>query len=323
MNEYYNLYNEINFKYENNLLTYEEATYLNDLAYDVIMEAEENGKEKKKKGLFKKKLLKGVAIGGGLAITAGVVKNEYDKSKIEANRKVMSKEDFNDLKKKIKDIDKRNKKANKNADEMASTWLYKQAISEIKSVNKDAESIQKSVNKKYSDDPKRKQILNMVDPIVSKNDAKLKDLQKKSVKKELNRFNNKYWIDYTKKHSDAFKETEKELRGYNTKRGEKHDMDKWIMYHFLPAPVAHALHTQFNRHHKRRAKTEEDYTQMMIDWECNRKTKPDKQMKPYEVLDKFYPDLKETMIPIFRKYGLPINAEEDREMERKKNKKKK
>ena len=159
--------------------------------------------------------------------------------------------------------------------------------------------------------------------MLAKNKSKISNLEKLDIKKQLNRFNNKYWIDYTKKHREAFKETEKELLGHNTKRGLKHDYDKLIMYHFLPPPIAHALHVSFAKHHKAHAKTKEDYEQMMIDWECNRKTKPDKQLKPYQIIDKLYPELKSTMIPILKEHGLPTNAQEDAEMEKAKQKQKK
>jgi hypothetical protein len=43
-------------------------------------------------------------------------------------------------------------------------------------------------------------------------------------------------------------------------------------------------------------------------------------MKPYQVIDKFYPELKSTMIPILKEHGLPTNAQEDAEMSKKDNK---
>ena len=41
---------------------------------------------------------------------------------------------------------------------------------------------------------------------------------------------------------------------------------------------------------------------MMIDWECARYTKPDKQLNAEETLYKFYPHLEEAMLPIIKKY---------------------
>ena len=130
--------------------------------------------------------------------------------------------------------------------------------------------------------------------------------------KIAHKFNNKYWINYTREHRKAFQETEKKLLGYNTKDGLNHDKDKEIMYHLFPAPLAHAIHTKTARHHKKRARTTADYKQMVIDWECNRLTKPDKQLKPYQVMEKFYPDLRDIIVPILREFNLPTCAAEDK-----------
>ena len=131
--------------------------------------------------------------------------------------------------------------------------------------------------------------------------------------KVAHKFNNIYWINYTRDHRKAFQETEKKLLGYNTKEGLNHDKDKEIMYHLFPAPIAHAIHTQTARHHKKRARTTNDYKQMVIDWECSRLTKPDKQLKPYQVMEKFYPDLKDIIIPILKEFNLPTCAAEDKD----------
>lgn len=203
---------------------------------------------------------------------------------------------------------------------LSKTWNYKEAIKKLEGLQKNILTVKSKINKEKVNigDEKLSGAVEKVSNLEQKTNRDIKELRLKNKKKNLNRFNNKYWIDYTKKHNQAFQDVEKELLGYNTKAGKNHDMDKYIMYHFLPAPIAHALHTKFARHHKRRARTEEDYRNMIIDIECARRTKPDKQMKPYEVIDKFYPELKETMDPILQKYGLPRNAKEDREMEQRK-----
>jgi hypothetical protein len=221
----------------------------------------------------------------------------------------------------LSEIQKGNKSANEEAEKLMKTYNYGSANKLLKSYKMKAIYLQNDVATKL---PKgnldRASLMKSLDDVINDNSKKIKSNSKSNLKKQVRRFDNKYWIDYTKKHQQAFKETEKELLGHNTKAGEKHDMDKYIMYHFLPAPLAHALHTQFAHHHKRRAKTKEDYIQMMIDMESNRKTKPDKQMKPYQVIDKFYPDLKDKMYPILKEYGLPTSAEEEREMEKNKQK---
>ena len=59
------------------------------------------------------------------------------------------------------------------------------------------------------------------------------------------------------------------------------------------------------RHHvNNQIKTEKDYIQMIIDWECARYSKPDKQLNARETLDRFYPHIKEHVLPIIEKLKL-------------------
>ena len=53
-----------------------------------------------------------------------------------------------------------------------------------------------------------------------------------------------------------------------------------------------------------KARTHADYVQMVIDWECARLTKPDKQMNARETLDKLYPELKDKVLPVIKELGL-------------------
>lgn len=55
---------------------------------------------------------------------------------------------------------------------------------------------------------------------------------------------------------------------------------------------------------KRRAKTYDDFVQMVIDWECARFTKPDKPLNAYDTLYKFYPHLEKKILPILKKFNL-------------------
>ena len=215
------------------------------------------------------------------------------------------------------DLMSSSKTTKKEVEALAKTWEYKPAIRKLEQLIKDAKNTKQSLDREKTngDSSRYESYLRKINEIIVDAEREIKEIKKKDTKKQLNRFNNKYWIDYTKKHNQAFQDVERELLGYNTKAGKKHDMDKYVMYHLLPAPIAHALHVQFSHHHKKHARTEEDFRNMMIDMECNRRTKPDKQMKPYQVIDKFYPELKSTMDPILQKYGLPRNAEEDRMME--------
>lgn len=80
-------------------------------------------------------------------------------------------------------------------------------------------------------------------------------------------------IKYTMKHRKAFRAVEKQLLGHNTIRGYLHDLDKVFLY-------------------------------MVIDWECAKLTKPDKQMNARETLDKLYPKLKDKVLPVIEELGL-------------------
>lgn len=90
-------------------------------------------------------------------------------------------------------------------------------------------------------------------------------------------------IFYTMKHRRAFRKTEKELLGSNTIQGMTHDLDKLLMLVFCPflslATIKH-LHKTNARHHN--ARTRMDYIQKIIDYECCRYTKEDKQLTASE-----------------------------------------
>lgn len=115
---------------------------------------------------------------------------------------------------------------------------------------------------------------------------------------------NKDRITYTLKHRKAFRQVEKQLLGHNTIRSLFHDLDKVIFYNFFDYKAVHNFHRKHARHHELRAHTHNDYVQMVIDWECARFTKPDKPLNARETLDKFYPKLKEKVLPIIEELGL-------------------
>ena len=110
---------------------------------------------------------------------------------------------------------------------------------EIETLRKEYELL----NKKYNIDGKA--LENAVNQSTIKKDTG------SMMRRIAHKFNNKYWIDYTRAHRKAFQETERKLLGHNTKEGLKHDRDKEIMYHLFPAPIAHAIHVSMARHHKR------------------------------------------------------------------------
>lgn len=86
-------------------------------------------------------------------------------------------------------------------------------------------------------------------------------------------------------------------------RGLFHDVDKLLLYLFLPAKLAHKIHVRFSRHHDR-ARTHEDFVQMVVDWECARFTKPDKPLNAVGTMKKFYPHLAEKVEPVLKELGL-------------------
>ena len=116
--------------------------------------------------------------------------------------------------------------------------------------------------------------------------------------------NQRYKIRYSLKHRKAFLDVEKKLLGKNTIRGYLHDVDKIILYHFLPTEFVHTCHQWWSKHHERRAKTYNDFVQMAIDWECARFTKPDKPLDAYVTLYKFYPHMEDKILPILKELNI-------------------
>ena len=111
-------------------------------------------------------------------------------------------------------------------------------------------------------------------------------------------------IKYTWNHKIAFLKVEKELLGRNTIRGYLHDLDKIFVYLIFDKILTHKVHRATSKHHTIKAETEEDYIQMVIDWECARITKPDKLLNAQETLYKFYPELENKIVPILLKLNL-------------------
>lgn len=106
---------------------------------------------------------------------------------------------------------------------------------------------------------------------------------------------------YTLRHKVAFLRVEYRFTGGISWRGMCHDSDKVWMYLFSSKTMkeVHRIHRKFSRHHVNDLpKTRNDYIEMIIDWECARITKPDKQLNAYETLHKFYPELKGAITPI-------------------------
>lgn len=114
-------------------------------------------------------------------------------------------------------------------------------------------------------------------------------------------------VKYTFKHKLYFLKVEYQLTNKITLNGILHDLDKVYMYLFTNKSVKEIqkIHRNKARHHvNNQIKTEKDYIQMIIDWECARFTKPDKQLNARETLDKFYPHIKENVLPVIEKLKL-------------------
>lgn len=112
------------------------------------------------------------------------------------------------------------------------------------------------------------------------------------------------FIKYTWAHKKAFLKVERELTGGNSLRGYLHDVDKLILYPFLPKKLVSKLHRSYSKHHVIKARTRQDFVEMMIDWECARLTKADKPLTAHQTLIKFYPQLTEVMTPLLKEFKL-------------------
>lgn len=114
-------------------------------------------------------------------------------------------------------------------------------------------------------------------------------------------------ISYILKHKFYFLKIEYKLTGKVSISGILHDVDKIFMLLFTNKSVKEIQQNHRNkvRHHvNNQIKTEKDYIQMIIDWECARYSKPDKQLNARETLDRFYPHIKEHVLPIIEKLKL-------------------
>lgn len=130
---------------------------------------------------------------------------------------------------------------------------------------------------------------------------------------------NREYIEYTYKHrkiviylaNKYVKENKEEIMN----QIEFHDLDKLYMYLFYNKKDVSNVHRQLSSHHDNSIeKTDADYVEMVLDWESARYTKPDKPLNAYDTLYKYYPEMKEKILPILKKFkidksGLPM--EED------------
>lgn len=109
----------------------------------------------------------------------------------------------------------------------------------------------------------------------------------------------------TLKHKKAFLITEKRLTGKNTLKGYLHDVDKIIMYIFTPlsTKTIKKIHCMI-ADHQIEYKGKIDWEQLVIDWECSRLTKPEKQATAYEWLITVEPQAIPDALPIMIKFNI-------------------
>lgn len=99
-------------------------------------------------------------------------------------------------------------------------------------------------------------------------------------------------LKYTWEHKKAFLITEKRILGKNTLAGYLHDTDKLFLYLLFTKKETGVIHRSYAKHHTGNHKTELDKKQALIDWECARLTKKDKQETAKQYLLKYIPEWK-------------------------------
>lgn len=115
-------------------------------------------------------------------------------------------------------------------------------------------------------------------------------------------------IKYTYKHrlivmklAEKYFKENKEL----LERMKYHDIDKLFLYLFYDKKSVSKLHRDLSSHHENEIeKTKLDYMEMVLDWESARYTKPDKPLNAYDTLVRFYPNMKDDILPILEEMGI-------------------
>ena len=69
-----------------------------------------------------------------------------------------------------------------------------------------------------------------------------------------------------------------------------HDLDKIILYPILGLKLTKKLHLAWSGHHYRNGDIKNKF-EAALDWECARRTKPDKPLDAYDTWKKYYPDV--------------------------------
>ena len=94
-----------------------------------------------------------------------------------------------------------------------------------------------------------------------------------------------------------------------TEQLKKHDLDKMYLLLFYEKKKISKIHNSIASHHDNDIpKSKLDYIEMVLDWESARYTKDDKPLNAYDTLVKFYPHLKEQIMPFLEKMGLDYST---------------
>lgn len=119
---------------------------------------------------------------------------------------------------------------------------------------------------------------------------------------------------YTWRHKLAFLKVEKKVLGHNTLKGLRHDLDKLFLYWlpWLDVEEVQGIHRRHSRHHTeydgKHCQNEKDYREMIIDWECACLTKPDKPLRAFATMLKWYPQMEDKVLPLMLKLHLVDEA---------------
>lgn len=114
-------------------------------------------------------------------------------------------------------------------------------------------------------------------------------------------------IIYTYKHRKIvlFLATKYNLSKELLKKLEQHDLDKMFLYLFYEKEKVSNIHRQISNHHDNEiTKTNDDYIEMILDWESARYTKDDKPLNAYDTLIKYYKHLEPNILPILKNLKL-------------------
>lgn len=101
-------------------------------------------------------------------------------------------------------------------------------------------------------------------------------------------------IKYTLEHKKAYLKVEKLLYGKITFGGLIHDLDKIFLYLAFSDKTARRIHRFVSSHHREFLGSNgklTDFNKMLIDCECARLTKPDKQMNAEETIQMYYKEM--------------------------------